>query len=83
MIAYQVYQGSENKHGFQDYELQATYLSEEKALEHAKKIVEQTPLYGDKLVDDGWYGDGKYRSWTAHGWTFVCICRIEKIEITE
>lgn len=37
MIAYQVYRGEENKHGFQDYELQATYLSKEKALEHAEK----------------------------------------------
>lgn len=83
MIAYQVYTGEDNNWGFQEYELQATYLSEEKALEHAEKIVKQTPLHGDELIDDGWSNDGKYRSWTAHGWTFVCICKIEKIEITE
>jgi hypothetical protein len=83
MKVYQVYRGEENKHGFQDYNLQATYLSKEKALEHAQKIVDETPLYGDNLIDGGWYGDRKYKSWTAHGWTFVCICRIEEIEITE
>ena len=83
MKAYQVFKGEENKHGFQEYDLAATYLSKEKALEHAQKIVDETPLYGDKLIDDGWYGDGKYRSWTAQGWSFVCICRIEEIEITE
>ena len=84
MKAYQVYRGEENKHSYQDdYELVATYLSKEKALEHSQKIVDETPLYGDNLIDDGWYGDGKYRSWTAQGWTFVCICRIEEIEIIE
>ena len=83
MKAYQVFRGEENKHGFQDYELAATYLSKEKALEHAQKIVDETPLNGDILIDDGWYGNGKYKSWTAQGWSFVCICRIEEIEITE
>jgi hypothetical protein len=83
MKVYQVYRGDENKHGFQEYELKATYLSKEKALEHAQKIVDETPLYGDKLIDGEWYGDGKYKSWIAHGWTFVCICRIEEIEIIE
>lgn len=83
MKAYQIFRGEENKHGFQDYELVATYLSKEKALEHAQKIVDETPLNGDKLIDDGWYGNGKYKSWTAQGWSFVCICRIEEIEITE
>jgi hypothetical protein len=84
MKAYQVYKGDENKHGFQDYELQATYLSKEKALEHAKKLVDETPLYGDKLIEEDWYGPNKqYKDWTAQGWTFVCICRIEEIDITE
>jgi hypothetical protein len=83
MIAYQVYKGDENKHGFQNYELQATYLNKEKALEHAQKIVDETPLFGDVLVDHGWRIDGKYRDWTAQGWSFVCICRIEQIDIIE
>jgi hypothetical protein len=83
MKAYQVHKGDENKHGFQEYELKATYLSKEKALEHAQKIVAETPLYGDKLIESDWFGDGKYKDWTAHGWTYVTICRIEEIEITE
>ena len=83
MKAYQVHKGEENKHGHQDYELQATYLNKEKALEHAKKLVEETPLYGDKLIESDWYGNGKYKSWTAHGWGYVTICLIEEIEITE
>jgi len=72
MKAYQVHSGEENKHGFQDYELQATYLS-----------VSETPLYGDVVTDSGWGTNGKYRRWTAHGWNIVCICRIEEIEIVE
>ena len=55
MKAYQVHKGEENKHGHQDYELQATYLNKEKALEHGKKLVEETPLYGDKLIESDWY----------------------------
>jgi hypothetical protein len=81
MKAYQVYRGTENKHGFQEYDLQSTYLSREKALEHAQKIVDETPLYGDTLIDEGWCGDEKFRSWTAHGLTSVCICKIEEIEM--
>ena len=65
MKAYQVHKGEENKHGHQDYELQATYLNKEKALEHAKKLVEETPLYGDKLIESDWYGNGKYKELTS------------------
>jgi hypothetical protein len=83
MIAYQVYKGYENKHGFQEYDLEATYLSQDKALEHGLKIVDETPLNGDILIDDDWYEDGKHKSWSAQGWGFVCICRIEQIEIIE
>ena len=83
MKAYQVHSGEENKHGFQTYELQATYLSKEKALEHAERIVNETPLYGDVLTDNGWSSNGKYRDWTVHGWNIVCICRIGEIEIVE
>jgi hypothetical protein len=81
MKAYQVYSGDENKHGFQEYELQATYLSKEKALEHAQKIVNETPLYGDSLIDNEWSNDGKYKSWTTQDWGWVDICKIEEIEI--
>ena len=84
MKAYQVHSGEENKHGHQSYELEATYLSREKALEHAQRIVAETPLYGDTLHETDWYGSNKqYKSWTAQGWGFVCICRIEEIDIIE
>ena len=53
------------------------------AEEDLDDVVDETPLYGDKLIDDGWYGNGKHRSWTAQGWSFICICRIEEIELTE
>ena len=84
MKAYIVQSGELNKHGHQQYDIQATYLSKEKALEHAQKIVNETPLDGDILIDDDWYGSNKqYKSWTAKGWEYVTICRIEEINIIE
>jgi hypothetical protein len=84
MKAYQVHKGDENKHGFQEYELDATYLSKEKALEHAQKLVASIPLHGDILEEHDWYGPNKqYKSWYAEGWGYVCICRIEEIDIIE
>lgn len=83
MIAYQVFKGDTNKHGFQEYELVATYLDKERALAHAEKIAKETPLMGDVLEFDGWYGKGKYASWSAIGWDRVTISRLEEIEITE
>jgi ATP synthase protein I len=41
MKAYIVQSGELNKHGRQQYDIQATYLSKEKALEHAQKIVNE------------------------------------------
>ena len=83
MKAYQVHQGSENKHGFQEYDLRATYLSKDRALEHAQQIVNSTELFGDTLLEDDWSKDGKYKSWTIQGWGFVDICKIVQIEIIE
>lgn len=83
MKAYQVFKGDTNKHGFQEYELVATYLDKDKAFEHAEKIARETPLMGDVLEFDGWYGEGKYASWSAIGWDRVTISRLEEIEITE
>jgi hypothetical protein len=80
-LAYQVFSGEENKHGFQEYELKATYFDKQKAFEHCERIAEETPLYGDILEFDGWYGDGKYCSWSAVGWNRVTISRMEQIEI--
>jgi hypothetical protein len=83
MKAYQVHKGDENKHGFQEYELVKTFLNKEKAEQFAKEMVEATPLHGDILHEEEWSKDGKYKSWTAQGWGFVCICRIEEIDIEE
>jgi hypothetical protein len=84
MKAYQVHSGELNKHGFQHYDLQATYLSKEKALEHAQNIVNETPLDGNILIDNNWYGSNKqFKSWILEGWEYVTICLIEEIEITE
>ena len=85
MKAYQVHSGDTNKHGHQDYELQATYLSKDKALEHAPRIVAEVPLYGgDILHEEDWYGPNKqYKSWTIQGWDWICVCRIETIDIIE
>lgn len=83
MKAYQVFKGDTNKHGFQEYELVATYLDKERAFVHAEKIANETPLMGDVLEFDGWYGEGKYASWSAIGWDRVIISRLEEIEITE
>ena len=84
MKAYQVHEGSENKHGFQEYELKATYLSKDRALEYAQKIIAKTHLdNGDILHEDDWSKDGKYKSWTLQGWGFVDICKIVQIEIIE
>jgi hypothetical protein len=47
-------------------------------------VVDETPLNGDVLHEYDWFGPNKqYKSWTTEGWGFVCICRIEEIEITE
>ena len=84
MKAYQVHKGYENKHGYQDFELFATFLNKEKALERAKKVAEEYPLDdGDQLIESDWYGQGRSKSWSAHGWGYTTICLIEEIEITE
>ena len=81
MIAYQVYSGDTNKHGFQTYELKATFLDKQKAEELALGIVASTPLFGDMLEETGWMNKIKY--WDAKGWDTVTICKINEIEITE
>ena len=80
MKAYQVFKGELNKHGHQRYDLMATYLSKDKALQHCKEIADATPLYGDVLEEGEYYGNGKYKSWW---WERVTIAQFEEIEITE
>jgi len=81
MLAYQVYSGDTNKHGFQSYELKATFLDKQKAIDLAHGIVASTPLYGDTLEETAWVNGGKY--WNTLGWDTVTICKINEIEITE
>lgn len=81
MVAYQVYSGDTNKHGFQTYELKATFLDKQKAEELALGIVASTPLFGDTLEETVWINKAKY--WNALGWDTVTICKINEIEITE
>ena len=83
MKAYQVFEGDTDKHGRQTYNLVATYLDKEKALQRCKEIAETTQLYGDTLEESEYYANGKCKSWTAIGWERVDIARFEEIEITE
>jgi hypothetical protein len=84
MKAYQVHKGYENKHGQQAYQLAATYLSKEKALECAKKVAEEYTLEdGDQLLESDWYGQGRCKSWEVQGWGYTTVCLLEEIEITE
>jgi lipoprotein NlpI len=83
MKAYQVFTGESDKHGRQQYDLVATYLDRERALQHCKEIAESTQLYGDILEETEFYANGKYKSWTAIGWERVDIAQFQEIEITE
>jgi len=83
MKAYQVFQGEQDRHGRQQYDLVATYLARERALQHCKELAESIPLYGDLLEEGEWYGNGKFKSWDAIGWDRVSIAEFREIEITE
>jgi hypothetical protein len=83
MKAYQVFKGDTDKHGRQIYNLVATYLDKDKALQHCKEIANSTPLYGDILEECEFYANDKCKSWTAIGWERVDIAQFNEIEITE
>ena len=83
MKAYQVFKGEDDKHGFQRYDLIATYMDREKALAHCKQIAEAEPLYGDILIEGEFYGGGKYKDWDARGWNIVTLARFTEIDIIE
>ena len=83
MKAYQVFKGELDKHGHQRYDLIATYLNKQRALDHCKQIAEAEPLHGDILDEGEFYGGGKYKSWDAIGWDRVTIAQFTEIEITE
>jgi hypothetical protein len=83
MKAYQVFKGDTDKHGHEYFELIATYIDKDKAFLQAEQIARDTPLMGDVLEFDGWYGDGKFASWSAVGWERITVSRFVEIEITE
>jgi hypothetical protein len=83
MKAYQIFKGDVDQWDNQHYDLVATYLDRDKALQHCKEIAESTPLHGDILEDGQFYDNGKYKVWTAIGWSRVDIAKFEEIEITE
>ena len=84
MKAYQVFEGDIDTYGRQTYELVATYLDKEKALQHCKEIAEATPLHGDVLEEREFNVNGRLiRNWCAIGWGIVDIARFVEIEIIE
>ena len=83
MKAYQVFRGDFDKHGRQRFDLVATYLDRQRAIDHTEKIAQETPLHGDVLEFDGWWAENKYCSWSAIGWEKVVLSQFEEIEITE
>jgi hypothetical protein len=80
MKAYQVFRGEENKHGFQVYDLVATYFDKERALQQCEQIVAEEQMSGDILQEYESYG-GKYKSWNSVGWDIVTIVQLREIEI--
>jgi hypothetical protein len=82
MTAYQVFSGETDKHGRQTYDLHATYLDRDRALEHCQCIVENDTLKDEK-IEEYVSSDGSYRSWLAGGMEWVTICQLREITITE
>ncbi len=83
MKAYQVFKGELDKHGYQHYDLVATYFDKDKALQHCKQIAETTPLYDDMLEEGEFFCNGKYKHWDMVGWDRVTIASFKEIEIIE
>lgn len=83
MKIYQVYNGYTNKHNFQSYDLEGTYLSKDKALEHANQIVEK--LKDEQPKECDWYigKDYCFKTWDVIDWDTVTICKVEEIEVIE
>lgn len=79
--AYQVFKGTLNKHGHQQYDLIATYFDKEKALTHCQQIVEAIELNGD-VVEEDFYGEGKFATWyKSNFWERNIIATFKEIDI--
>ncbi len=83
MEVYQVFKGEIDRNGHQIYDLVATYLDREKALQHCKHIAECTPLYGDILEVNNFDEKSRSKSWDAVGWDRVTIALFQEIDIIE
>jgi hypothetical protein len=83
MKAYQVFTGDTDKHDNQRYDLVATYLDKELALEHCKKLVDETPLYGEQLIENDFNESNGIKDWDTRGWNITTIVRLKEISITE
>ncbi len=82
MTAYQVFSGDTDKHGRQTYDLHATYLDRDRALDHCQCIVENDTLKNEK-IEKHTSSDDKYITWHSIGWDIVTVCKMEEITITE
>ena len=83
MKAYQVHTGEENKHGHQVFNLVSTYLSEDKALEHCQRIISEYERLNEEVIEEHKEENGEWVIWVSCGWSYIVICKMNKIEITE
>ena len=79
MKAYQVFKGELDSNEITQWDLVATYLNKDKALEHANKIVDEADPVNNEIIGGEWTDDGKY--WYEIGWTMTGICKIKEIEV--
>lgn len=80
MKAYQVFEGYEDKHGFQRYDLKATYFDKSKALKHCLEIVHSEQFKNEKIVEYE-TENGLFKTWSAVGYTRVTIAMLAEIKI--
>lgn len=87
MKAYQVFSGEINKHGFQKYKLEATFLSLPKAQKFFDAIVDNETKTGEDRVElfpkYDEQGEIIYLVATIQDWEYIDIAKIEKIDIVE
>lgn len=84
MKAYQVFSGDFDKDGRQYYELVATYLSKELALEKCKEVISVPVLTDKTIVESDWYNIGRVKDWDVRiRWDNLTVCRITEINIIE
>ena len=84
MKAYQIFTGEYMETGdYTHFELVATYLDKERALKHCEELVEKTPLYGEKLIENDFNEITGIKDWDTYGWNISTIVRLKEIDIIE